>query len=128
VTISRRQFLALCGVALLVAPLGGTGCRRVARQGARSERRGERTSYENREGGKRGHRRGWARLRLREDPAAALAEAVLTLGSLLPGLRLANLDMNFWGFHTSREFVNSVAKRLPRRLPWHCSLCGITPS
>jgi hypothetical protein len=60
-TMSRRRFLALCGAALMVGPLGGTGCRRVVRQGVRGEQRGrgedERTIHENGEGEERRRRR-----------------------------------------------------------------------
>jgi hypothetical protein len=59
--MSRRRFLALCGAALLVGPLGGTGCRRVVRQGMRGEQRGrgegERTSRANGEEAEREERR-----------------------------------------------------------------------
>ena len=59
--MSRRRFLELCVLAML-APLGGSGCRRVARRGVREGMRGERTDREGgEEEGQRGRRGGVGR-------------------------------------------------------------------
>ena len=55
--MSRQRFLELCVLAAL-APLGGSGCRRVARRGVREGMRGESTDREGGEEGQRGRRGG----------------------------------------------------------------------